>query len=135
MLGRLKEIKLAKLLASDSLDVDVKSATPCDGNNILPPLFFLLFFSSRVQKGLLSRFNSVEAVSSVSIKLLVLFYQIRYSRENKRQSLFWFLKCKTTNAKWNAWLNSKGLLPLCGFLNYAKIRVSRQIHLHRATTI
>ena len=84
MMGRLKEIKLAELLASDSLDVDVKSTTPCDGNNILLLLFFLLFFSSRVQKGLLSWFNSVEAVSSMSIKLLLLFYQIRYSRENKR---------------------------------------------------
>ena len=80
MLERLKEIKLAKLLASDRLDVNGKSTTPY----ILPLLFFLYFFSSRVQKGLLLRFNSVEVVSSMSIKLLVLFYQIRYSRENKR---------------------------------------------------
>ena len=42
------------------------------------------YFFLRVQKGLLSRVNSVEAVSSMSIKLLLLFYQIRYSRENKR---------------------------------------------------
>ena len=26
-------------------------------------------------------------------------------------------------------------LPVCGFSNYAKIKVSRQIHLHRVTTI
>ena len=40
------------------------------------PLFFFLFFSSRVQKGLLLRLNSVEPVSSMSIKLLPLFYHI-----------------------------------------------------------
>ena len=31
-----------------------------------------------------SRINSVEAISSMSTKLLLLFYQIRYSRVNKR---------------------------------------------------
>ena len=97
--------------------------------------FFLLFFSSRVQKGLLSGVNSVEAISSISIKLLLLFYQIRYrySRENNRH--VWDFRSAKQHAKWNAWLNSKGVSRLYGFSNYAKIRVSRQIHLHRVTTI
>ena len=79
MLARLNEENKSKI-NQDSLDIDMKSTTLCDRNSIS----FLLFFSSCVQKGLLSQVNSVEAVSSMSIKLLLLFYEIRYSRENKR---------------------------------------------------
>ena len=51
--------------------------------------------------------KSVEAVLSLSMKLLLLFYQIRYSRANNRHS-FGFQKRKTTNAlKWKAWVNSR----------------------------
>ena len=51
-------------------------------------------FSSR-QEGLIT-VKSMEAVLSLSMKLLLLFYQIRYSRENNRHS-FGFQKRKTTN--------------------------------------
>ena len=65
----------------------------------------------------------MEAVLSLSMKLLLLFYQIRYSRESNRHS-FGFQKRKTTN-------ESMGEQPLSsGFSNYAKIRISRQIELH-----
>ena len=38
----------------------------------------------------------MKALLSLLMKLLLLFYQIRYSRENNRYS-FGFWKCKTTN--------------------------------------
>ena len=56
----------------------MKSTTPCDGNNILlssPALFSLIFFFTRAERSII-RLNSVEAVSSMSIKLLLLFYHI-----------------------------------------------------------
>ena len=75
--------KISQPTPSVSLSVPSCSLAPCDGNNILLPLSFLLFFSLRVQEGL----NSHELTQwkqslSMSMKLLLLFYQIRYSREN-----------------------------------------------------
>ena len=43
-------------------------------------------------------FQVAKKVLSLSMKLLLLFYQIRYSIENNRHS-FVFQKCKTTNGK------------------------------------
>ena len=43
-------------------------------------------------------FQVAKKVLSLSMKWLLLFYQIRYSRENNRHS-FVFQKCKTTNGK------------------------------------
>ena len=43
-------------------------------------------------------FQGAKKVLSLPMKLLLLFYQIRYSRENNRNS-FVFQKCKTTNGK------------------------------------
>ena len=53
----------------------------------------------RVAKKVSSRVKSMEAVLSLSMKLLLLFYQIRYSRANNRHS-FGFQKRKTTNGKY-----------------------------------
>ena len=72
----------------------------------------------------------MEAVSSMSIKLLLLFYQIRYPEKTSVTVLdFRSAKQQMPNGT-HDWTRK-----VCGFSNYAKIRVSRQTHLHRATTI
>ena len=47
----------------------VKSTTPCDGNNIFLPLSFLLFFSSRVQEGLISGSSIINVDEIVTVVL------------------------------------------------------------------
>ena len=68
----------------------------------------------------------------MSMKLLLLFYQIRYSRENNRPR-FSILEMQNNNLtnRTHDWLR------LCGFSNYAKIRVSSRniLTLHSVTTI
>ena len=93
---------------------------------------FSYFFLHAYRK-VLSWVNSVEAVSSMSIKLLLLFYQIRYSRENKRHS--WILEIQNNKCQMERMTELERFIAPLRFLNYAKIRVSRQIHLHRVTTI
>ena len=83
------------------LDVDVKSATPCDGNNILLPLSFLWFFSSRVQKGLLSRVKSVSGSSIVNVdKIVTIVLSNKISIfQRKQSSRFWILEMQNNNTK------------------------------------
>ena len=51
----------------------VKSTTPCDGNNILLPLSFLLFFSSRVQEGPITGYLSGSSIINVDEIVTVVF--------------------------------------------------------------
>ena len=101
----------------------VKYTTLCDGNNILLPLSFLLFFSSHVQEGLItggSRIVNVDEIATVVLSNKIF--------QRKQSSWFWILTNGTHD-----WLH------LCSFSNYAKIRVSSwnilKITLHRVTTI
>ena len=86
-------------------------------------LSFLLFFSSRVQEALItggSRIVNVDEIATVFLSNKIF--------QRKQSSWFWILTNGTHD-----WLR------LCGFSNYAKIRVSSwnilKITLHRVTTI
>ena len=105
-------------LNSEFHAVYVKSATSCDGNNIL----FSYFFHHAYRK--------VHYHGLTQSKLLLLFYQIISTFQRKQSSRFWILEAQN-----NILNGTHAELRLCGFSNYAKIRVSRQIHLHRVTTI
>ena len=69
----------------------VKSTTPCDGNNIFLPLSFLLFFSSRVQEGLISGSSIINVDEIVTVVLSNKMFQ-------RKQSLrFWILEMRNNN--------------------------------------
>ena len=112
----------------------MKSTTPFEGNNIFLRLsfqFFLIFFSSRVQEGLITGELSGSSIINVDETVTVVLSNKIFQR--KQSSRFWILEMQNNN-----WKNgTHDWLRLCGFSNYVKIRVSSRntLTLHRVTAI